>query len=300
MGIYDPNRLNALAADPLRPYQNNPFLNEKTNALANFLTGYVPPPPPLPASNNPLGGLNALQLEPFSGLGSNALAPLGGLGSFGMLAPQVKRRAYFAFKFDDVMRVNNVRQAWKIDHPDSRLMRSFYDSSLWESKKLESDDSLKQLMRKGVAYTSAVCVLIGTETWSSRWVKYEIARSVIDGRGLLAVHLNGLNHHQRRQPDPLGFNPLHLMGVYKSPTGKFYLYEKREVTINRLSAKTEWQWLQYQDYTLAVPLPRYLAEPWVEYIMPLSWHTAEYNYATQDGHKNIGAWIDHSAQAAGR
>jgi hypothetical protein len=55
-------------------------------------------------------------------------------------------------------------------------------------------------------------------------VKYEIARAVIDGRGLLAVHVSGLNHHVRRAPDPLGFNPLQLLGVYKHAHGSFYLY----------------------------------------------------------------------------
>src|SRR5229473_7714895 len=77
-----------------------------------------------------------------------------------------KRKAYFAFHYDDIMRVNNVRNAWKIDHPASPLSRSFYDSSLWESKKLEGDDAVKSLIRQGVQYTSAVCVLVGTDTWS--------------------------------------------------------------------------------------------------------------------------------------
>jgi hypothetical protein len=119
------------------------------------------------------------------------------------------------------MRVNNVRNAWKIGHPDATLSRGFYDSSLWESRKLEGDDAVKKLIRDGVEYTSAVCVLVGTKTWSRRWVKYEIARSVIDGRGLLAVHLNGLKHYQRGVPDPIGFNPLHLLGIYKAPSGNF-------------------------------------------------------------------------------
>jgi len=33
---------------------------------------------------------------------------------FSLLPPLKKRKAYFAFHFDDIMRVNNVRQAWKI------------------------------------------------------------------------------------------------------------------------------------------------------------------------------------------
>jgi MTH538 TIR-like domain (DUF1863) len=179
-------------------------------------------------------------------------------------------------------------------------MRNFYDRSLWESKKRESDDALKSLIRNGMEHSSAVCVLIGTETWSRRWVKYEIARSVVDRRGLLAVHINGLNHHHRRQPDPLGFNPLHLMGVYKSPNGKFYLYEKREVIVNRQTGQRQWQWYACQDYTLAVQLPRYLTEPSVGYVMPLSSGTDEYDYAAGVGHKNLGSWIDRAAIRVGR
>lgn len=219
---------------------------------------------------------------------------LGGAG-----AP-VKRKAYFAFHFDDVMRVNNVRNAWKITHPDSLLMRSFQDSSLWESKKLQGDDALKTLIRDGVQYTSAVCVLVGTETWSRRWVKYEIARSVVDGRGLLAVHINSLNHHQRRVPDALGYNPLHLLGIYKNQQNQFYIYEKKFILTNALTNQGEWQWHPYSDYTQSVSLPRYLAAPDAGYIRPLSAGTAEHNYVLNDGHKNIGGWIDRAAQAVGR
>jgi hypothetical protein len=58
----------------------------------------------------------------------------------GRIGTPVKRKAYFAFHFDDIMRVNNVRNAWKITHPDNALNRSFYDSSLWKVK------SLKEMM----------------------------------------------------------------------------------------------------------------------------------------------------------
>ena len=59
----------------------------------------------------------------------------------------MKRKAFFSFHYDDIMRVNVVRNAWKIDHPDNALMRSFQDSSLWESRKLEGDDAVKRLIR---------------------------------------------------------------------------------------------------------------------------------------------------------
>lgn len=237
-----------------------------------------------------------------------------GLGGYGLLAPSAstptilgsstvpttKRKAYFAFHYADVMRVNNVRNAWKIDHPDSQLARAFYDSSLWETRKLEGDDAVKRLIREGVQYTSAVCVLVGAETWSRRWVKYEIARAVIDGRGLLAVHINGIRHHQRGTPDPLGYNPLRLLGILKSSDSKFYLYENSYVLTDWLTNRKEWRWQPYQDYSWPVPIPPYITTPDVGYVMPLSTGTQEYDFANREGHKNIGIWIDLAAQAAGR
>jgi hypothetical protein len=76
--------------------------------------------------------------------------------SLGAFAPPIKRKAFFSFYFNDVMRVNVVRNAWKITHPDSLLMRSFYDSSMWETKMAEGEAALRRLIREGVCYTSAV------------------------------------------------------------------------------------------------------------------------------------------------
>lgn len=233
------------------------------------------------------------------------------LGSLlGNVAKAQKRRAYFAFHFDDIMRVNNVRNAWKIDHPDAPAMRSFYDSSLWERRKLEGDESIKALIRQGVEYTSAVCVLVGSETWLRRWVRYEVARAVIDSRGLLAVHLNNLAHHLRRQRDDWGPNPLEFMGVGKvQPNGVNPLLGQANSLANFLSREApqyylfEWTggaWVRYRDYTNPVSLPRYLSDPGVGYVRPLSAGTAIYDFVYGQGHKNIGSWIDLAAQRVGR
>jgi MTH538 TIR-like domain (DUF1863) len=232
---------------------------------------------------------------------------------FGSLAPPrlpvaplraaVKRKAFFSFHYDDIMRVNVVRNAWKIDHPDNALMRSFQDSSLWESRKLEGDDAVKRLIREGVEYTSAVCVLIGTETWLRRWVKYEIARAVIDGRGLLAVHLNSIRHHHTQTPHTRGYNPLDFMAVGKVQPGvlstpKYYLFEKLAVP-NGFGAY-KWEWHRYSDYTSSVSLPPWLADPLAGYVTPLSQNATVHDYIADDGHRNIGNWIDKAAQGAGR
>ena len=178
--------------------------------------------------------------------------------------------------------------------PILTTMRSFYDSSLWESRKLEGADSLKKMIREGVNNTSAICVLIGSETWSRRWVKYEIARAIIDGRGLLAVHLNSIKHHALRIPHSLGTNPLDLIAVGKVQHSllsqpSYYLFEwKRD------------GWVRYTDHLTTVALPPWLADPAPGMVMPLSHSTNEYDFVLHDGHKNIGTWIDCAAQKAGR
>jgi hypothetical protein len=305
------NALSRVLADP--PSTGTAYdLFSGDTSLAGILNSLPLPPTPsnrLSAAaadlfGRPSGGIfGSLALPPTSSnsLTGAALDLLGNpsAGIFGTLAPAaptaapaVKRKAFFSFHFDDVMRVNNVRMAWKISHPDSILMRSFYDSSLWESRKLEDDEALKRLIREGVQYTSAVCVLIGTETSWRRWVKYEVARAIIDGRGLLAVHLNNIRHHQTKTPHPLGLNPLDFVAVGK--------VQERGETSYRLFDKTMTGWARYSDYTGPVTRPGWLNDPPLGYVMPLSTNAALYDYVANEGHKNIGAWIDQAAQRAGR
>ena len=130
----------------------------------NFLLGSAEPPAELSSSRLPLPA------APFFA----PARPKPG-------APDTKRRVFFSFQFEgDAMRANNVRNNWKISHPDSALARGFFDSSLWEERKLTSPEAIKKLIAAGVLYTSAVCVLAGSMTWDRRWVRYEIARAIID------------------------------------------------------------------------------------------------------------------------
>lgn len=219
---------------------------------------------------------------------------------------QVKRRrVFFSFHHADIMRVNNVRLSGEFANSASqsgRDIEGFYDSSLWESRRREGDDAIKALIREGVKNSSTVCVLVGSETWSRRWVRYEIARAIIDGRGLLAVQVNGLNHHQLRIPHPFGENPLNWLGVGKAPQAlptepTYYLYNK-QMRWNGLQYIAEW--LPYEDYTNPVNRPKWLADPNPGWVMPLSANASAYDYVGGSGAKNIGAWIDLAAVAAGR
>jgi hypothetical protein len=250
----------------------------------------------------------------------NGLGLLGFLGEpspgtsfLGLLAPQpqrslpdllytppVKRRAFFSFHFDDVMRVNVVRNAWKFSHPEAH---SYTDSSLWESRQCEGKDAIKSLIRGGVEYTSAACVLIGSETYFRPWVRYEIARAVIDERGLLAVHLNSIRHHRTHATDTRGHNPLEWMAVGKVQANalqppKYYLFEKVPVP-NGIGGYT-WTWFRYNEHTHAVKRPPWLRDSAAGFVTPLSEGAPVYDFISDNGHNYLGAWIDNAARRAGR
>jgi hypothetical protein len=291
-------------------------VNNEDNSLTNALRAAAPPPVPLasifgsslaPASSNALASFLTPPMTPD--ISHNALiSPLASPSIFAVAAPAtpvvrpepVKRMVYFAFDFDDLIRVNNVRQIGKIAPRERKNPRTFSDRSIWESRNIKNEENLKNLMRQGVRYSSVVCVLVGTNTWRSRWAKYEVARAIVDERGLLAVHVNSINHNIRKTTDRLGTSPLHMMGVFHAANGNHYLYEKHVVVTNAATAELGYEWRPYEDFADPVPLPRYIPIPAVGYVMPLSIHAREYDMGRDDGFKNIGTWIDAAATQAGR
>jgi len=217
-----------------------------------------------------------------------------------IVRPEIKRRVYFAFDFDDLIRVNNVRQIGKVGPREQRNARTFLDRSIWESRDITKDPGLKTLMRNAVQHSSVVCALVGTNTWRSRWAKYEIARAVIDERGLVAIHLNGIKHHVRKTPDRPGISPLHVMGIYHSTNGTYYLAERHPEVSDRATGKLDWVWRLYEDHKDPVPLPRYIPSVEVDRVVPLSPYTAEYDMMQDGGYQNIGGWLDAAAIAVNR
>jgi hypothetical protein len=198
------------------------------------------------------------------------------------------------------MRVNNVRQSGKIGQDQEKNPRDFYDRSIWEKTSQSDPDGLKRLMREGVEHSSVVCVLVGSDTWKSRWVKYEIARATIDRKGLIAVHINGLAHVGSKTAHPNGFNPLDIMGVYEGGNGSFYIAEKRWVPSITSSTNYEWRWFKYDDYTHPVPLPSYLTAKAGNNVTALSEGARVYDYVQNVGYQHLGSWIDTAAVQVGR
>ena len=197
------------------------------------------------------------------------------------------RRTFFSFHYEpDVWRAFNVRNSWVVT--DDQEDRGFFDSSVFEATKRESEDALKQFLRKGLDNTSVTCVLTGSQTWQRRWVRYEIARSVIKGNGLLTVHIHKIEN-QQKETATKGADPLSNMGLYKA-NGKILLAEWKQD-----------KWMQYADYTRSIPeQDLWFSPPTSTSVVRLSRYCRSYDFIADSGRSKIGQWIETAATAAGR
>jgi hypothetical protein len=198
------------------------------------------------------------------------------------------RRTFFSFHYaPDVWRAWNVRNSWVMEKADKES-RGFFDNSVFEASKKKGDDALKKFLREGLKNTSVTCVLAGTDTWSRRWVRYEIARSIIKGNGLLTVYIHGVRN-KNEETSTKGEDPLAQMGVYRTDSG-IYLAERNGE-----------KWVAYADYTLAIPEGAlWFDAPKTRTVVQLSTHCLSYDFTRQNGRSKIGDWIETAAGLAGR
>jgi hypothetical protein len=245
-----------------------------------YLTDNIPPPPP-PSFLPP-----ALTRRP---------API---PRTPMRADANGRRIYFAFDFDDLPRVEIVRQSGKVGLRET-IQRGFYDRTVWESRALKNEAGLLALMREAVRNSTTVCVLSGANTWRSRWVKYEIARAVIEERGLLAIHIEDIEPN-RTASEPPGLNPLHVMGLYQHENGHHYLVERHEAVKDVSTGTLGFEWRLYADHPEPLVPPRYVGDIEIGRAAPLSLFTGEHDFLADDGTANIAVWLDDAAAQVGR
>ncbi len=117
------------------------------------------------------------------------------------------RKVFFSFHYNrDNWRVSIVRNSNVISSCDKN---PFYDKAQWENIKRQGDQVVKNWIERQLAGTSVVVVLIGKETASRPWVKYEIKRAIELGKGLIGIDIskikNRLGEVDDNGPNPLPF-----------------------------------------------------------------------------------------------
>lgn len=120
------------------------------------------------------------------------------------------RQTFFSFHYDrDVFRVNTVR----LSHAFEKIeRRGIFDHSLWEKTKLSGDAALRRLIDGGLLGASVTVVLVGYETYSRRWVRYEVEKSIDLGMGLLGIDITKIKS-VTGETDPTGPNPFSRFGI---------------------------------------------------------------------------------------
>lgn len=135
------------------------------------------------------------------------------------------KSVFFSFHYDDVInwKANIVRNnsEFKKGNDDQYYFR---DGSIWEDRKPTKKKEIEEIINKiGLHNTSITSVLIGTNTYQRKWVKYELVRSFARGNGILAVHINKLKG--RTKIEKYGKNPLDCLRIKVDETGEIYFEE---------------------------------------------------------------------------
>lgn len=126
------------------------------------------------------------------------------------------RQAFFSFKYKDVSRAMIIRNSWVTE---GKQASGFIDAADFEEVKGKGDTAIKNWIDKQLEGTSVTVVLVGEKTCSSRWVKYEIEKSIERGNGLLGIDISKIKDLEGNTSDRCG----------KIPDGyNFYLWYKND------------------------------------------------------------------------
>ena len=126
------------------------------------------------------------------------------------------RRVFFSFEYGDVSRAMVVRNSWVTQGKDAA---GFIDAAAFEELKKKGDTAIKNWIDNQLKGTSVTVVLVGKETCTSRWVKYEIEKSIEIGNGLLGIDVSKIKDLQENTTERCG----------EIPKGySFYLWNSNE------------------------------------------------------------------------
>lgn len=97
------------------------------------------------------------------------------------------KSVFYSFHYDrDAWRVQQIINMGVLEN------QQILSAQDWESVKQQGDAAIEDWIDDQMAYKRAVVVLVGAQTASRRWVRYEIAKAWDDKRPLVGVRIHGL------------------------------------------------------------------------------------------------------------
>lgn len=187
------------------------------------------------------------------------------------------KRVYFAFHYQDVIdfRANVVRNHNLIGGVSKA---GYFDASIWEATKKTSSLALKRMINAELDGTSTTVVLIGSQTWSRRWVRYEIMKSIERGNSMFGIHINSIAGKDKLTK-PSGPNPFDNLAIAVSADGK-------------IARPTEWKggkWAFYSDLE-PFAIPQQPAESRGITLRLSHWFLVK-DWVIDNGYVNFNSWI---------
>jgi hypothetical protein len=193
------------------------------------------------------------------------------------------RTVFFSFHYQrDIMRAQVVKQ-----HHITKgnyTAAGFFDGSLEEKSKKEGDEVVRGMINRGLKGCTVLCVLIGKETYTRRWVDYEIFKSIELGMGELGIRI-----HQIADPhkgvDEYGASPFQFLGYGT----------KAEKLCPMIQYKDGWKEAPYQSLITesASPYLKGTEKPVLETLFSV------YDWEDDDGFNNFADWVEAAAEQAG-
>jgi len=194
------------------------------------------------------------------------------------------RSVFFSFHYQrDIMRVQVIK-----NHHVTKgnyTTAGFFDGSLEEKAKKDGDQAVKRLIDNGLTGSSVLCVLIGAETYTRRWVDYEILKAVELGMGVFGIRIHQITD-PRNGKDTFGQSPFVTLGF--GTTG------------NNLKPMIQYKsgWQDAPNLgTISRSAAPYLPSTGGPVLKDIF---SVYDWVDNDGYTNFGKWVEAAARQAGR
>lgn len=112
-----------------------------------------------------------------------------------------KRQVFFSFHYDnDAWRAAQVKNMGVVEGNEP------VSANEWEEIKRRGVENVKKWIDEQLKYRSCTIVLVGSETSTRKWIKYEIQRSWELGKGIVGIRIHNLKDKDGNQSKK-GANP---------------------------------------------------------------------------------------------
>lgn len=121
-----------------------------------------------------------------------------------------KRQVFYSFHYKkDSWRAAQIKNMGMVEG------NTPVSANEWEEVKRKGKTAIEDWIQGAMAWRSCVVVLIGEDTFSREWCKYEIKHAWESGKGVVGIHIHGLKNAIQEQSQK-GRNPFDAFYVDKT------------------------------------------------------------------------------------